>query len=122
MIGVPEASDRRAYYAGSSQTLAGDLIRGGVTGVAAQVTEPYFDGAVRPDILFPLYARGFNLAEVFYLSMPSLSWQTVVIGDPLCSPFSGKTLSEHEIDAGIDPKPANPGSSRSESLHAPSHR
>jgi hypothetical protein len=42
---------------------------------------------VRPQTLFPAYLSGFNLAESFYLSIPALSWQTVVIGDPLCRPF-----------------------------------
>jgi len=38
----------------------------------------------RPDILFPAYLKGRNLAESYYLSIPGLSWQNVVLGDPLC--------------------------------------
>ena len=26
-----------------------------------------------------------NLAESFYLAMPNVSWQTIVVGDPLCA-------------------------------------
>ncbi len=81
---------------------------GGSTGIAAQVAEPYLDAAVRPDLLFPLYASGFNLAEAFYLAIPNLSWQTVVIGDPLCSPFSRKMLTDEEIHTGIDPDTGQP--------------
>ena len=71
-----------------TDSLAGDLIRAGLTGVAANVAEPYLDAAVRPQILFPAYLAGFNLAESFYLAMPFLSWQTIVLGDPLSAPFA----------------------------------
>jgi len=89
-------------YSGSSQTLTADLIRSGVTGVAGQVSEPYVDGAVRPDILFPAYLKGLNLAESFYLATPSLSWQTVVIGDPLCAPFRTKTFGDSQPEPPVD--------------------
>ena len=95
--------DRATYYAGSPQSLTGDLIREGVTGVAGHVAEPFLDAAIRPDILFPAYVSGFNLAESFYLAMPYLSWQAVVIGDPLCAPFPRKPLQAADIDKGIDP-------------------
>ena len=68
---VPAASnDPATFFAGSADALIGDLIRDGVTGVAGQVGEPYLLGAVRPDILFPAYLAGFNLAEAFYLATP----------------------------------------------------
>jgi tetratricopeptide (TPR) repeat protein len=88
---------------GSSQSLAGDLIRDGITGVAAHVSEPYLDGTIRPQILFPAYLAGFNLAESFYLAMPFLSWQTVVVGDPLCAPFSSGQLASPDTTARVDP-------------------
>src|SRR6185436_16702010 len=94
--------DTRTYFENSPQSLAGDLIRAGVTGVAGHVAEPYLDATIRPDILFPAYVSGFNLAESFYLAMPSLSWQTVVIGDPLAAPFRTHTLTAQEIDRGRD--------------------
>jgi uncharacterized protein (TIGR03790 family) len=83
----PSRPGMRNDFAGSSQSLAADLVRAGATGVSGQVAEPYLDGAVRPDILFPGYVRGLNLAEAFYRAIPYLSWQTVVFGDPLCAPF-----------------------------------
>lgn len=83
------------------QTLVGDLIREGITGISGHVSEPYLDAIERPQILFPAYLAGFNLAESFYLSMPSLSWQSIVIGDPLCSPFASGpyTIKAVPIDA-----------------------
>ena len=90
-------------FAGSPDSLAGDFIRAGVTGVAAHVAEPFLDAVVRPQVLFPAYVRGFTLAEAFYLAMPFLSWQTIVVGDPLCR------IARHEgpADAELDP-PTNP--------------
>jgi uncharacterized protein (TIGR03790 family) len=96
-------TERRTFFEGSPQSLAGDLIREGVTGIAAHVEEPFLDASVRPDILFPAYVSGFNLAESFYLAMPYLSWQTVVIGDPLCAPFPRRALQPADLDKGLDP-------------------
>lgn len=95
-------TDKKTFFAGSPQSLAGDLIREGVTGVAGHVYEPYLDATIRPDILFPAYVAGFNLAESFYLAMPFVSWQTVVVGDPLCAPFPRKMLQPSDVDKGID--------------------
>jgi uncharacterized protein (TIGR03790 family) len=90
-------------WMGSSQSLAGDLIRDGITGVSAHVSEPFLDGTIRPQILFPAYLAGFNLAESFYLAMPFLSWQTVVVGDPLCAPFSSGELASADTTTSVDP-------------------
>jgi len=78
-------------------------VRAGLTGVSANVAEPYLDATIRPQILFPAYLAGFNLAESFYLAMPFLSWQTIVLGDPLCAPFAKPRAAEPEGLAGIDP-------------------
>ena len=95
-------NDQSTWFAGSPQSLTGDLIREGITGAAGQVSEPYLQSAVRPDILFPAYLAGFNLVEAFYLAIPHLSWQTVVIGDPLCAPFARRPLARSDIDGGLD--------------------
>ena len=96
-------ADPKASFAGSTQSLTGDLIREGITGVAGHVAEPFLDGAIRPDILFPAYVAGFNLIESFYLAMPHLSWQTVVFGDPLCAPFrASKALTREQAVPELD--------------------
>jgi uncharacterized protein (TIGR03790 family) len=89
-------------FGGSPQSLTADFIRDGVTGTAGHVAEPFLDATIRPDILFPAYVAGMNLAESFYAAMPYLSWQTVVLGDPLCAPFRSHSLTEAEIDKGVD--------------------
>lgn len=75
--------DLDAHFGGSPQSLVGDLIRGGATGASGYVTEPWLDGCVRPEVLFPAYLDGRTLAEAYYLAMPYLSWRAVVFGDPL---------------------------------------
>jgi uncharacterized protein (TIGR03790 family) len=89
-------------HRGSAHSLVGDLIREGVTGAAGHVTDPYSDSTVRPDILFPAYLAGANLVEAFYLALPHLSWQTVVVGDPLCAPFRREVLSDGDLEVPID--------------------
>jgi uncharacterized protein (TIGR03790 family) len=92
--------DRSKPFAGTPQSLIGDLLREGATGAAGHVAEPFLEATVRPQILFPAYVSGFNLVESFYLAIPYLSWQTIVIGDPLCAPFPRKTVAS--IDSGVD--------------------
>jgi uncharacterized protein (TIGR03790 family) len=97
-----DATERASAFEGSPQSLTGDLIREGVTGVAGHVAEPFLDGTPRPDILFPAYVAGFNLIESFYLAIPYLSWQTVVFGDPLCAPFRTRGPAREETTPDLD--------------------
>jgi uncharacterized protein (TIGR03790 family) len=99
---TPSDDARSGKFGGSHQSLMADLIREGVTGAAGHVDEPYLDATIRPDILFPAYVSGRNLAEAYYAAMPYLSWQTIIVGDPLCAPFPHKTLEGSEIDPGLD--------------------
>jgi uncharacterized protein (TIGR03790 family) len=98
-----DSSNPAGSFGGSPQSLAADFIRDGATGTAGHVAEPYLDATIRPDILFPVYVSGLNLAEAFYAAMPYLSWQTIVVGDPLCAPFRAHPLATEAIDKGIDP-------------------
>ena len=93
---------RESIFGGSHQSLMGDLIRAGVTGAAGHVDEPFLDATIRPEILFPAYVSGRTLAEAYYAAMPYLSWQTLIIGDPLCAPFPHALLPAQTIDAGLD--------------------
>jgi uncharacterized protein (TIGR03790 family) len=77
--------DKSGWFAASPQTLIADYIEEGVTGIAGHVYEPFLGLTPRPQLLLPAWNQGRNLAESFYLSIPGLSWQNVVIGDPLCS-------------------------------------
>jgi uncharacterized protein (TIGR03790 family) len=72
-------------FAGSPQTMSADYLLEGATGASGHVYEPYLGQTPHPELLLPAYYKGRNLAESFYLSIRSLSWQNIVIGDPLCS-------------------------------------
>src|SRR5207244_9761766 len=94
--------DSTTHFAGSPQSLIGDLIRDGITGVAGHVAEPYLDATVHPNVLFPRYLSGATLAEAFYQAVPYLSWQPIVIGDPLCATFRTALLTSTQIQKGSD--------------------
>lgn len=64
-----------------------DLIADGVTGVKGYVSEPYTFALARPQVLFPHYVQGQNLAEAFYSASLVLKWKDLVVGDPLCRPY-----------------------------------
>jgi uncharacterized protein (TIGR03790 family) len=72
-------------FEGWQQNLSADYLHEGATGAAGNVYEPYLAMTARPDYLFPAYYEGRNLAESYYLALPALSWQAIVLGDPLCS-------------------------------------
>ena len=76
---------QNSWFAGSPQSLSADYIHEGATGAAGHVAEPYLGFTPRPDLLLPAYYSGRTLAESYYLSIRALSWQNIVIGDPLCS-------------------------------------
>ena len=107
---TPSDDARNGVFGGSHQSLMADLIREGVTGAAGHVDEPFLDATIRPDILFPAYVSGRNLAESYYAAMPYLSWQTIIVGDPLCAPFPHKTLEAREIDEGLEESTELPAS------------
>lgn len=67
---------------------SGPLVARGVTATAGNVFEPYLQFTHRPDFLFRALARGDNLVDAAYYALPVLSWQGVLIGDPLYRPFS----------------------------------
>jgi uncharacterized protein (TIGR03790 family) len=76
--------DKEQFFAGAPQSLTADYIHEGATGASGHVDEPFLAGVPRPNYLLPAYASGRNLAESYYLAIPWLSWQNIVIGDPLC--------------------------------------
>lgn len=78
-------SDKATWFAGSPQTLTADYIHEGATGASGHVAEPFLAFTPRPDYVLSAYYSGRNLAESFYLGIPALSWQNIVIGDPLCT-------------------------------------
>ena len=82
---ISDWTQKALWWKGAPQTLTADYIMEGATGASGHVAEPYLQFTPHPDLLLPAYFSGRNLAESYYLSIPLLSWQNIVIGDPLCS-------------------------------------
>ncbi len=70
------------------QSQIGDLIEAGITGIKGYASEPWTVALANPDILMDRYTRGYNLAESFYAASRLLKWKDIIIGDPLCAPYS----------------------------------
>lgn len=66
----------------------GAFIARGVTATVGNVDEPYLHFTHRPDLLMRALARGDNLVDAAYYALQGLSWQAVLIGDPLYRPFA----------------------------------
>lgn len=81
-----------SYSAGSlrSRTAgwAAPLVARGVTATVGNVFEPYLNFTHRPNLLLKALARGATLGEAAYYALSVLSWQAVLIGDPLYRPFA----------------------------------
>ena len=66
----------------------GPLVARGVTATVGNVYEPYLEYVHRPDLMMAALSRGYDLVDAAYYAQPLLSWQSIVIGDPLYRPFA----------------------------------
>ena len=82
---ISDWSHKELWFAGAPQTLTADYLLEGATAATGHVDEPYLSMTPHPEYLLPAYYSGRNLAESYYMSIRALSWQNIVIGDPLCS-------------------------------------
>ena len=73
------------------QSLMTDLIAHGLTCGKGYTDEPLLQAMANPTILLDRYTSGWNMAESFYAASNFVGWQDVVIGDPLCCPYFGKS-------------------------------
>lgn len=65
----------------------GPLLEKGAAATVGNVYEPYLHLTHHLDILHDRLIKGYSLVEAAYMACPSLSWQNVVLGDPLYRPF-----------------------------------
>ena len=67
-----------------------NLLKKGVCATLGPVSEPYTIGFPKPAEFFGLLATGeYTLVECYARSMLFCSWMTVLVGDPLYTPFKG---------------------------------
>jgi uncharacterized protein (TIGR03790 family) len=71
-----------------SQVWCKRMLEEGVAATLGPVSEPYLTAFPLPDEFFPLLMTGrLSLLEVYFRTLPHLSWQMLLIGDPLYTPF-----------------------------------
>jgi uncharacterized protein (TIGR03790 family) len=65
------------------------MLEKGVAATIGPVHEPYVQGFPLPELFFGHLIEGYmSLGEAYLISLPYLSWQTILIGDPLYQPFA----------------------------------
>ncbi|MBN1268103.1 MAG: TIGR03790 family protein [Kiritimatiellae bacterium] len=71
----------------ASQFWVGPLVARGAAATMGAVGEPFLSLTPHLDILADRLCRGYALGDSVYMSLPVVSWQVTVLGDPLYRPF-----------------------------------
>jgi hypothetical protein len=67
------------------------MLEEGVAATMGPVTDPYLVSFPLPDQFFPILMAGeLPLLEVYFRTVPHVSWMQILIGDPLYQPFKGR--------------------------------
>jgi len=67
------------------------MLEEGVAATLGPVAEPFLSSFLLPDQFFPLLMTGkLTLLEVYFLTVPQVSWMQILIGDPLYQPFKNR--------------------------------
>lgn len=78
-------------YSGTSvkspDTWVGALLQRGAAVTAGNVYEPTLGGCLKADVFFDRLLKGYTVAEAALMATPWISWQGVVLGDPLYRPY-----------------------------------
>jgi len=91
------SSECMTLRAGSSQVWCKRLLEDGVSATLGPVAEPYVQAFPIPEAFFAFLVDGYYaLAEAYFLSLPYLSWQMVLVGDPLYRPFKVRPVRSEE--------------------------
>ncbi len=75
------------------------MLKRGITATLGPVAEPYLHSFPEPKVFFSELFAGRCLVEAYYNSKPFNSWQLLLIGDPLYTPFPGDAASTGTGDA-----------------------
>lgn len=69
---------------------SGPLIERGAAVTVGNVNEPFLGGSHHLHLFFDRLLKGYTVAEAGGMSIPALSWQSIVLGDPLYRPFAAQ--------------------------------
>ncbi|MEJ2201700.1 MAG: TIGR03790 family protein [Desulfuromonadaceae bacterium] len=87
--------------AGSSQGWCKRMLEDGVAATIGPVSEPYVQAFPVPELFCGSLIDGYySLVEAYFLSLPYLSWQMVLVGDPLYRPFKNNGNEQHPAQGG----------------------
>ncbi len=78
----------------SGRHWVGSLIAQGAAATYGCVNEPYLGGVPRFDLFIERLRAGRTYAEAVLEASPQLSWQTVIVGDPLYRPFAADAVTQ----------------------------
>jgi uncharacterized protein (TIGR03790 family) len=67
---------------------AGPLLTKGAAATIGNVYEPYLQLTAHLDVFNDRLLHGFTFAESAYMAAPTLSWMSVMVGDPLYRPYA----------------------------------
>jgi len=78
---------------------AGPLVTKGAAATIGNVYEPYLQLTAHLDIFNDRLLHGFTFAESAYMSMPTVSWMSVMVGDPLYRPYAAWLALEEKRES-----------------------
>jgi uncharacterized protein (TIGR03790 family) len=78
---------------------AGPLVTKGAAATLGNVYEPYLQLTSHLDVLNDRLLHGFTFAESAYMSIQTVSWMSVMVGDPLYRPYAAWLNIEGEKPA-----------------------
>jgi len=92
------------YLRNPKRHWTGPLLASGACATVGNVYEPYLSGTHYFNILHDRLTKGYTFIEAAYMSINKLSWQNLVIGDPLYQPYKflqqpkmGKITQEDKV-------------------------
>jgi uncharacterized protein (TIGR03790 family) len=97
------SSNARSLRSGSAYW-APSLLSKGAAATMGAVTEPFLVLTPNAQIVADRLCRGNSFGESVCISLPSLSWQIAIVGDPLYTPFRLR-LEEQMANLDADGKP-----------------
>jgi uncharacterized protein (TIGR03790 family) len=91
-VGYHVASyEARTLKQPASQVWCKRMLEEGVAATLGPVTEPFLHSFPLPDQFFPILMSGkLTLLEVYFATVPQVSWMQILIGDPLYRPFKNR--------------------------------
>ncbi len=100
-----------------TQAWVGPILEHGAAATMGNVWEPYLSLTIHFDVLNERLLEGYTLAEAAWSATPGLSWQNVVLGDPLYRPFKQASMGtgsdrEYSLYKALVKKHADNGDTR----------